>query len=91
MNTYLKQAFNELFAEDGLTVVGRGLGMPALFCKFAQYYSSTKSERKLVFCLNCTGSEEALKDYYTASSSNSLELPQVSDNLTKVGVGLRPK
>ena len=79
MNTYLKQAFIELFAEDGLTVVGRGLGMPALFCKFAQYYSSTKTERKLVFCLNCTGSEDALKDYYTASSSNNLELPQVSD------------
>ena len=83
MNTYLKQAFHELFAENGVTVMGRGLGMPALFCKFAQYYSSKSSDRKLVFCLNCTGAEDSLKDLFTSSSTGG-EIPQVDCILTNV-------
>lgn len=80
MNSYLRQAFEELFAEDGLVVIARGLGMQSLFCKFAQYYGtkSTKNERKLVFCLNCTGAEDSLKDLFTSSGNDFSDLPQVA-------------
>ena len=78
MDEYLKAAFTELFAEDGLTIMGRGLGITKLFSKFAKYYSSKECGRKLVFCLNCTGAEESLMDQFMASSSNAAELPQVT-------------
>ena len=77
MDGYLKSAFKELFAEDGLMVMGRGLGIDNLFAKFAQYYSSKESGRKLVFCLNCTGVEESLRDLFLTSCNNPIYIPQV--------------
>ncbi len=39
MNRYIEASFAELFENDGLTVMGRGLGIDLLFCKFIQYFS----------------------------------------------------
>lgn len=77
MEQYLKGAFTELFAEDGLVVMGRGLGIAKLFGKFAQYYSSKEGGRKLVFCLNCSGAEDSLMELFMSTASSSAELPQV--------------
>jgi DNA excision repair protein ERCC-4 len=78
MDGYLKASFKELFAEDGLTIMGRGLGIQNLFSKFAQYYSSKESGRKLVFCLNCTGVEDQLHDLFISNACpGSRNLPQV--------------
>lgn len=74
---YLKSAFQELFAEDGLLVMGKGLGINSLYGKFAQYYSSKKNGRKVVFCLNCSGIEESLRDYMLPISDDPFEVPQV--------------
>jgi len=53
MDTYLRQAFQDLFQEDGLTVLARGLGIHKLFSKFVKYYSQpVGSAKKLVFCVN---------------------------------------
>lgn len=80
MNSYLKVAFNELFAEDGLAVVGRGLGVNDLFCKFAQYFANREGGRKLVFCINCTGFEEQLSDLFLSNSDASIkDMPQVGN------------
>ena len=79
MDSYLKPAFEELFREDGLTVLGRGLGISQLFSKFALYYSNQNAGRKLVLCLNCTGTEEQLQDLFLSSSDSATSnLPQVS-------------
>lgn len=55
----IKFAFEELYREDGLTVMGRGLGINYLFAKFCQLYSTVHSNltdsRKLVFCINAGG------------------------------------
>lgn len=82
MNSYLKGAFNELFAEDGLVVVGRGLGVNDLYCKFALYFANRAGGRKLVFCINCTGVEEQLSDLFLSNSDASIkDLPQVSSGI----------
>lgn len=39
MNRYIEASFIELFANDGLVVMGRGLGIELLYCKFLQYFS----------------------------------------------------
>ena len=59
MECMIKSAFEELYREDGLTVMGRGLGINYLFAKFCQLYSTVRSNladsRKLVFCINAGG------------------------------------
>lgn len=78
MDLYLKAAFDELFAEDGLMVMGRGLGIDKLFGKFAQYHSHPGEHRKLVFCLNCTGIEDQLASLFMASFGALTDhIPQV--------------
>lgn len=53
MDSYLRQAFQDLYQEDGLTVLARGLGIHALFAKFVKYYSQpVGAAKKLVFCVN---------------------------------------
>lgn len=53
MDTYLRQAFQDLFQEDGLAVFACGLGIHKLFGKFVKYYSQpVGSSKKLVFCVN---------------------------------------
>lgn len=83
MDSFLKLAFKELFADDGLLVMGRGLGINHLFSKFALYHSSLLEERKLVFCLNCSGIEDQLHNLFLSSSDSSTKnLPQVGFELS---------
>lgn len=53
-SNYLSTAFGELFKEDGLAVLGRGLGMHNLVSKFLDIYNDRK---RLVFCLNASNYE----------------------------------
>ena len=39
--SYLSEAFSELYEQDGLMVMGRGLGWLSLLCSFVRYYSDT--------------------------------------------------
>jgi hypothetical protein len=78
---YLRSAFKELFAEDGLMVMGRGLGIQELFAKFALYYSKKAKERSIVMCLNCFGLEDSLGDLFSSHGASASEMPQVTANL----------
>ena len=40
MDTYVKEAFEEMMREDGLAVFGQGLGVTRLLIKFLHYYST---------------------------------------------------
>ena len=78
MDLYLKLAFDELSQNDGLVVMGHGLGLRKLFSKFVQFYCETSTQKKaLVFCLN--GND--LFDFTSHSISRS---PNSSSNLPKV-------
>ena len=39
---YMVEAFGELYAEDGLLVLGKGLGLLQLLAAFARYYSDVE-------------------------------------------------
>lgn len=39
MDVYIRAAFNELLAEDGLAVMARGMGIERLLIKFLHYFS----------------------------------------------------
>ena len=77
--SYLLNIFNELFEDDGLAVVGKGLGVNNLFTKLLLYYSDqSRIERRLVFCLNCSNEDvESIKAACYFYSINEHELPQV--------------
>lgn len=81
MEEYLKAIFEELYTKDGITCMGRGLGIDKLYAKFVQYFASfspdygSKSRKKLVFCLNTNGFEHTLK--HIILSSGSLSLPKL--------------
>jgi hypothetical protein len=77
MENYMKTAFEELYEKDGLTIMGRGLGIEVLFSKFIQYYSE-KGNNKFILCLNATGVEQAIRDLILAEGVSPDELPTVS-------------
>jgi hypothetical protein len=54
MDIYLKEAFEELYKQDGLTVMGKGLGINRLLAKFIQLYCSKQMQKRLIFCVNCS-------------------------------------
>jgi hypothetical protein len=64
MNEYLQPIFEDLYKEDGLCILARGLGIRHLFSKFIQAYCATSSpeKRRIVFCLNVQGEDEAIRD-----------------------------
>jgi len=78
-NSYLLNIFNELFEDDGLAVVGKGLGVNNLFTKLLLYYSDqSRIGRRLVFCLNCSNEDvESIKAACYSYSIDEHELPQV--------------
>lgn len=51
-NCYLTHAFSELYKDDGLLVIGKGLGIQTLLIKFLKSYSVSKTNKKTVLCLN---------------------------------------
>jgi DNA excision repair protein ERCC-4 len=42
--SYLSEAFSDLYAQDGLVVLGRGLGWLGLLCSFVRFYSDTSDD-----------------------------------------------
>lgn len=101
MEHYLQSAFKELFEEDGLLVMGRGLGMNVLYSKFLQHFaakpvtdSSQPSQHRLVFCLNLHGHEEAMMQLLLANGAKPNELLKVSSlllfSIANPGTHLRP-
>ena len=81
---YLSQVFEELLREDGLTVLGRGLGLRLLVSKFLQLYGDAQRwGNRLVFLLNGQSGEElALKDALLDEGCPSEVLPHVVTNET---------
>ena len=77
MDKYIRLSFEELYVEDGLMIVGKGLGIWSLFLKFVGWiYSSpisnaiaaslqsspsTPSTKKLVFFFNSSEKMEIIK------------------------------
>jgi len=87
MDKYISAAFQELYQEDGLLVMARGLGLTRLISKFIQYYSNPanysnadKKEKKLVFCINATGLEDVLIDSLLAEGIPASHLPRLITN-----------
>ncbi len=85
--SYLLNIFNELFEDDGLAVVGKGLGVNTLFTKLLLYYSDqSRIGRRLVFCLNCSNEDvESIKAACYSYSINDHELPQVDSLAVTTG------
>jgi len=82
MSSYLLNIFNELFEDDGLAVVGKGLGVHTLFTKLLLYYSDqARIGRSVVFCLNCSNEDvDSIKAACYSYSINEHELPQVDQS-----------
>jgi hypothetical protein len=78
MDSYIKAAFEELFREDGLTVMAKGLGIKQLLVKFLHYYSvKQREEKKLVFCINATGMEDFIRHALYSDGLMPYQTPKV--------------
>ncbi len=84
---YINQAFHELHKCDGLTIMGRGLGINLLYSKFVQFYSTNlKHNKPLVFCINGSGFEESLTELCLAEGTRPDELPKVSFTTSPIDI-----
>lgn len=86
--------FVELFQTDGLTVMGRGLGIERLFTKFLLCYSDPVVDaalvlrnKKLVLCLNTMGHEQCFRELLLSEGARPDALPQVSSRKTQLWSG----
>lgn len=80
MDSYLAKIFSEIYQEDGMVVMGRGLGIEKLLVKMIRAYSLTLSDSRnspLVFCLNLNGLENAIIDLMLADGVPPHLLPKV--------------
>ena len=79
MDEYLKVIFKELYCNDGMVVMGHGLGVDRLFCKFLQYYAEKSEQHKkpLVFCLNVNNLETAFTDLMLSDGVRPDHMPKV--------------
>jgi hypothetical protein len=83
MDGYLESAFSELFNEDGLLIMGPGLGIINLLANFIKLYSSVKdleSQKKLVFCINLHDTENIILDILHSQGCFPNQLPKVTNN-----------
>lgn len=76
MEHYLKLCFEELSHQDGLLVLGKGLGINLLFTKFVQYFS-LRGTGRTVFCINANGYEKAIINLLIAEQCPPEQLPKV--------------
>jgi hypothetical protein len=97
MEEYLRPAFEELYREDGLLVMAKGLGIWELFMKFVALYCKQPGEsagavvrsvveRKLVFCLNSMERSDEIKKSLIYEGLSPTEFPKVSMRFTGVKV-----
>ncbi|KAG7401834.1 DNA repair endonuclease XPF [Phytophthora boehmeriae] len=74
---YEKDIVEELYAQDGVLVLGRGLGMLRVLAAFVRLYSSP---RCLVLCLNANDQAATLRRMVLALGLDRRFLPQVVDS-----------
>jgi hypothetical protein len=67
---YLSQAFGELYAEDGLLVLGKGLGCLQLLASFVRFYADTEDGH--LACVEEEKDETRKRDCATRSEMPSL-------------------
>ncbi len=81
MDDYLRACFAELFKDDGLTVLGRGLGFEVLFGKFLRLYAEQpiNQRRDLVLCLNAYGKEQCIRSTILSDGGHPESLPKVQN------------
>lgn len=79
MEDYLRPCFSELYQDDGLVVLARGLGLDVLCGKFMQYYASQPltQKRDLVLCINATGREQGIRSCILSHDGRPDRLPKV--------------
>jgi DNA excision repair protein ERCC-4 len=71
------EIFTELFEEDGLLLMAKGLGLRKILLKFLKLHCHP---RNLVFVLNANNEEVALLDALQANGVSFDRLPKVVDN-----------
>lgn len=82
MDTYLAKIFSEIYQEDGMVVMGRGLGVEKLLVKLIRAYSlslSTSRNAPLVFCINLNGLENSIIDLMLVDGVSPNLLPKVNN------------
>ena len=86
MDGYLKEAFEELFQNDGLAVFARGLGIKNFVSKFVYFYCLQQSKaplnKRLVFLINANEYIDYVKNalYSYDDQLSSLFYPKVISN-----------
>jgi DNA excision repair protein ERCC-4 len=73
------QVFSQLFDEDGLLVLAKGLGLRGILLKFIKLHCTP---RNLVFVLNTSGEESAILEGLVADGVSRERLPRVIRNET---------
>ncbi|CAI5736103.1 unnamed protein product [Peronospora destructor] len=73
---YEKEIVQELYAQDGVLVMGRGLGLARVLASFVRLYCSPRS---LVLCLNVNDQAATLRRLMLALSLDRHMLPRVID------------
>ncbi|RLN96038.1 hypothetical protein BBJ28_00020404 [Nothophytophthora sp. Chile5] len=73
---YEKEVVQELFAQDGVLVLGRGLGLLRVLASFVRLYCSPRS---LVLCLNANEQAATLRRQVLALGLDRRHLPRVID------------
>ncbi len=78
MDYYIREIFKEQYQNDGLTIMGHGLGIELLFSKFVQLYSDKKSVgKRLVLCMNSNEIENSIQDLLFSQGIRPEDLPTV--------------
>lgn len=79
MEDYLQCSFQELHRDDGLLVLGKGLGLEALCGKFLRLYAEQPLNRRrdLVLCINAGGKERSIRTAIISDGGMPDMLPKV--------------
>ena len=81
-SNFVEDAVDEMYREDGLLVMARGLGIHRVASKFLEYYGDDRAKGRLVFCLNAVGGDEnfLFEDWFEDDSESTA----LSSRRTKV-------
>lgn len=87
MENYLKIIFEELLLEDGLCLLGKGIGIEKLYLKFIKLFSlnssnsnsnsNSSSNNKVIFCLNSIDEIKWIKEYLYSDGLQQINFPKV--------------